>query len=59
MLTGNKLTDLSLSLFLNKSLPYLREIYLGKNRISKQRMKENIVQIRSKFILYIWMEEID
>ncbi len=59
MLTGNKLTDVSLSLFLNKSLPYLREIYLGKNRISKQRMKENIVQIRSKFILYIWMEEID
>ena len=53
VLTGNKLTDVSLSLFLNKSLPYLREIYLGKNRISKQRMKENIVQIRSKFILYI------
>lgn len=53
VLTGNKLTDCCLTMFLRRSLPFLKEIYLGKNRISKQRMKENIMEIRSKFILYL------
>jgi hypothetical protein len=35
----NKLTENSLPIFLNRSLPYLKEIYLGKNRINKYRMK--------------------
>jgi hypothetical protein len=35
----NKLTENSLPVFLNRSLPYLKEIYLGKNRINKYRMK--------------------
>lgn len=42
VLTGNKLTEISLTLFTSKVLPYLRELYLGKNHISKYRMKENI-----------------
>jgi hypothetical protein len=39
VLSGNRLTDNSIVMFLNKSLPFLREIYLGKNRINKYRMK--------------------
>jgi len=35
----NKLTENSLPIFLNRSFPYLKEIYLGKNRINKYRMK--------------------
>lgn len=53
VLTGNKLTESSLEMFLNKSLPYLKEIYLGKNHINKCRVKENITELRSKFVLYL------
>ena len=53
VLTGNKLTENCLSVFLNKSLPYLKELYLGNNRISKSKLKENIAELHSKFILYL------
>lgn len=53
VLSGNKLTENCISLFMNRSLPNLKEIYLGKNRINKYRMKENIVELRGKFILYL------
>ena len=53
VLTCNRLTDNCLQMFQNRSLPNLRELYLGKNRISKYRMKENIVELRSKFTLYL------
>jgi hypothetical protein len=39
VLSGNRLTDGCLPLFLARSLPFLKEIYLGKNRINKYRMK--------------------
>ncbi len=39
VLSGNRLTDSSLVMFLGKSFPFLKELYLGKNRISKYRMK--------------------
>lgn len=42
VLTCNRLTDDCLSLFLSRSLPHLKELYLGRNGISRQRMKENI-----------------
>lgn len=53
VLTGNCLTENSLPVFLGRSLPNLRELYLGKNRISKYRMKENVVELRSRLVLYL------
>ena len=43
VLTCNRLTDNCLPMFTGRALPYLKEIYLGRNRINKYRMKENIV----------------
>ena len=52
-LTGNKLTENCLTMFLSCQLPYLKEIYLGKNPINKSGLKENIIELKSKFLLYI------
>lgn len=53
VLTGNKLTEASLNLFLSRQLPHLKELYLGKNPINKYRMKENISELKTKFVLYL------
>jgi hypothetical protein len=53
VLTGNCLTESSLPVFLGRGLPNLRELYLGKNRISKYRMKENIAELRGRVLLYL------
>lgn len=53
VLTGNKLTEASLSLFMNRQLSHLKELYLGKNPINKYRMKENISELKTKFVLYL------
>jgi len=53
VLTCNRLTDNCLPLFTGRALPYLKEIYLGRNRINKYRMRENIIELRGKFILYL------
>ena len=42
VLTGNKLTEGCLPMFLNGKLNYLKELYLGNNRINKVVAKENI-----------------
>lgn len=39
VLTGNKLTDQVIPMFLGRSLPHLKELYLARNRINKYRMK--------------------
>lgn len=39
VLSCNRLTENSLGIFLNRSFTYLKEIYLGKNRIHKSGMK--------------------
>ena len=39
VLTGNKLSDSSVAMFLSRSLPHLRELYLAKSRISGYRMR--------------------
>jgi hypothetical protein len=53
VLTGNCLTENALPFFLGGRLPHLRELYLGKNRISKYRMRENIVELRTRLVLYL------
>lgn len=53
VLTCNRLSDECLIVLLGRALPDLKEIYLGRNRISKFRMKEHILALRSKFILYL------
>lgn len=53
VLTGNLLTENALSFFLGGRLPQLRELYLGKNRVSRYRAKENIAELRNRFILYL------
>lgn len=53
VLTGNRLSEAALGVFSGKSLPQVREIYLGKNPISKYRMKENINELKTKFVLYL------
>jgi hypothetical protein len=53
VLTGNCLTENALAVFAGRSLPQLRELYLGKNRMSRYKMKENIADLRSRFVLYL------
>jgi len=53
VLTCNRLTDQSIVLLLRIALPDLREIYLGRNRINKMKMREQIAELRSKFIVYL------
>ena len=39
VLSCNKLTDVSIELMMKKSLPFLRELYLGRNRINQYRVR--------------------
>ena len=53
VLSCNKLTDNSLELLMKKALPYLKELYLGRNRINKYRVRELVHELRSKFLVYL------
>lgn len=53
VLTSNRLTEMSIEYLNEKKLKNTREIYLGKNRINKGKVRDEIRSLENKYSLYL------
>ena len=53
MVTSNKLTDISCKELLWHEIPTLKNIYLGKNKILRFKIKEAMKELEGKYHVYL------
>jgi hypothetical protein len=53
VLTSNKLTETSIEHLAQQDLPSVKEIYLGKNHITKGKVRAQTFALQNKYSLYM------
>lgn len=53
VLTSNKLTETSIEYLAEQELCSVKQIYLGKNRITKGKVRAQIIALQNKYSLYM------
>jgi hypothetical protein len=53
VLTSNKLTETSIEYLASQELPSVKEIYLGKNHITKGKVRAQTFALQNKYSLYM------